>query len=116
MAIGGIMDGCSIAIVVRGYGRQIVVTIIKKGTSADTRHFEGGHFRGVVTGFFLFRLRHGGISYYYNTSPFLLVKKQSLSFHDALSMSNCAFCHIWCYIYCSTSQVVLVFSGTSLIG
>jgi hypothetical protein len=30
MAIGGIMDGCSIAIVVRGYGRQIVVTIIKK--------------------------------------------------------------------------------------
>ena len=44
------------------------------------------------------------------------MKKQSLSFHDALSMSNCAFCHFWCYIYCSTSRVVVVFSGASLIG
>ena len=49
MAIGGIMDGCSIAIIVRGYGRQIVVTIIKKNSKPPPRQNTSAGIRSYHT-------------------------------------------------------------------
>ena len=78
------------------------------GTSAHTRHFKGGHFCGIITRSFYFLCVT-------KASPNVLTRHHFVSeitvmlFHDAWSMCNCAFCHIWCGIYCSTARFVLYF-------